>query len=513
MRAAAYTRYSTDKQDSTSVQLELIRDYCAKNNLEIVRTFSDEAKTGTNTEREGYQNLLAACRSGVVDAVVIYDISRGSRDVEDWFGFRKEMSQLGIQVFSVMENLGDITDASTFLVELVTVGMGHVQVLQSRQKSMDKIKMMAKEGLFCGGVPNFGYDIVKGKYVINELEAIAVRKIYGMFASGYAYKAIVEWLAENGFKGKRGRPFGKNSVYEILRNPRYKGQYFWNTKSVKKMHKFAGRKPRPDGVRYENGMPAIVSVQLFEEAQMKLDDRRKHQHVKRPANRTYLLTGLLKCDHCGGSYVGSCSVNKYSEYRYYTCANKKRRHDCHSKNVPADELEVLIVTLMRTALTSDDILENSAELILDAVPQSDTFGLRKELYDIECKIDHYVTAIGNGFFNETLGRKLNEAEAQKKILEEKINAFRPTRRTATKEEVMEQLRIDANALLNETESTKDLLHKYINAIIISDSEILIDTTLDLSFVDDEYLLQDEGTKKYARKDTGVSDNVGSGGRI
>ena len=118
MKAAAYARYSTDRQtdNSIAVQLDAIIGYCQKNSISIVRTYVDEAHTGTNTNRQGFINLLDDARTGRFNAVIIYDISRGSRDIADWFTFRKEMQANNITVLSVTEKLGDISNPSDFLV-------------------------------------------------------------------------------------------------------------------------------------------------------------------------------------------------------------------------------------------------------------------------------------------------------------------------------------------------------------------------------------------------------------
>ena len=79
MRAAAYARYSTDKQTDNSIayQLSEIREYCRVNNIEIVASYIDEGETGTNTSRTGFQNMLTDASRNRFYSVVIYDISRG----------------------------------------------------------------------------------------------------------------------------------------------------------------------------------------------------------------------------------------------------------------------------------------------------------------------------------------------------------------------------------------------------------------------------------------------------
>jgi len=87
-------------------------------------------------DRPGFIDMVAAAVRHEFDAVVIYDISRGSRDVGDWFAFRKQMLRLGVQVISATQKLGDITNPNDFLVELISVGLGEHQVLDTRQKSI-----------------------------------------------------------------------------------------------------------------------------------------------------------------------------------------------------------------------------------------------------------------------------------------------------------------------------------------------------------------------------------------
>ncbi len=85
MRGCAYARYSTDHQQRNSIeyQLDAIRAYCREHDITITATYTDEAETGTNMDRPGFQAMMAAAERGEFEAVVIYDITRGSHDVGD----------------------------------------------------------------------------------------------------------------------------------------------------------------------------------------------------------------------------------------------------------------------------------------------------------------------------------------------------------------------------------------------------------------------------------------------
>ncbi len=212
MRGCAYARYSTDHQQKNSIeyQLDAIRTYCREHDITLTATYTDEAETGTNMDRPGFQSMMAAAERGEFEAVVIYDITRGSRDVGDWFTMRKHLMMLGVQVISTTQELGDPTSGNDFLVELLNVGLGHREVLETRQKSIAGVAVKAREGKFLGGVAPLGYDIVDGSYVVNPGEARTVRTIFEMYGAGKSYNEILDAVA--GAVGKRGHPLGKNSA-------------------------------------------------------------------------------------------------------------------------------------------------------------------------------------------------------------------------------------------------------------------------------------------------------------
>ncbi len=341
MKVAAYARYSTENQTENSIaaQLDAIIKFCQANNHTITATFIDEARSGTNTQREGFQQLLQGAQRRDFEGVVIYDISRGSRDVADWFNFRKEMQLLKIKVICATENLGDLSNPNDFLVELINVGLGQHMVLQTRQKSIAGVAVKANQGVFLGGYPPLGYDAVDGKYVVNTHEAAAVKTIFEMYADGGSYKQIIEKLAAQGYKGKRGRPIGKNSLHSILTNERYIGVYSWNKRTVKYMGKWAGGAANPHAVRIENAITPLIDMRTWEKVQERMKSNKRAQNS---AKYTYLLSGLVVCGECGAAYTGRTTVNgKNSICRCYACGNKYRTRTCKAKNVNADELEKL----------------------------------------------------------------------------------------------------------------------------------------------------------------------------
>lgn len=421
LKAAAYARYSTDHQTISSIEYQMakIAEYCQKNGIEIVRRYADEAYSGTNMDRPAFRQLCEDARSHSFGAVVIYDITRGSRDISDWFSFRKEMALLGVQVISVEDNIGDIMDPSSFLQEFISVGLGQHHVLVSRQKSMDSIATKAKTGIFLGGVPNFGYDIADGQYIINPAEAKVVRRIFELYAKGCSYNDIMSDIGT--VIGKRGRPIGKNSLYYILTSERYIGVYSWCKRHVKIMGKWAGGVPNENAVRIENAIPQIIDNDTWEKVQRRMADR-KHRAVNK-AKHEYLLSGLIECAECRATYIGHTSTNTrgYST-RCYICGNKYRTKTCSAPNINADDIEALVVQNVKMYLLGldfDKMAGEIAERINSAAP--DLREERIELADVNAQLANGTKAILKGIDYPELQTEMFRLRVRKSELEDIIS--------------------------------------------------------------------------------------------
>ena len=461
MRAAAYARYSTDNQTSNSIayQIDKIEDYCIKNKIDVVSYYADEAETGTNTEdRIEFCNMLVAAKNKEFDAVVIYDITRGSRDVGDWFNFRRTMQRLNIKVISVEDKLGDILNPNDFLVELLSVGIGQHSVLTTRQKSIDGVAIKAKEGAFLSGIPPLGYDIKDGKYTINEEEAKTVKTIFDLYSKGESYNTILKTIY--GTKGKRGQAIGKNSLYSLLKNERYIGVYKWNERQVKRMRKWAGGAPNPNVVRLEGHIPAIIDMNTWEKVRKRMNENKK---AVNKAKRDYLLSGLIECEACGATFVGHTSVNQRGyETRYYVCGNKYRTHTCTRKSVNADELETFVVQNLIDYLNTTNF-EEAAQKIADQVnsASSDLSVEKKELAEISTKLTNGVRAILDGLKFPELEEEMDNLRIRKSELEDIIAHNTKNKTKIDKNELVEYFKYAAEHI---NDRTKEVVKQHVTKI-------------------------------------------------
>lgn len=471
MKVAAYARYSTDNQTENSIaaQLDAIIKFCQANNHTITATYIDEAKSGTNTQREGFQALLKGAHRKDFEGVVIYDISRGSRDVADWFNFRKEMQLLKIKVICATENLGDLSNPNDFLVELINVGLGQHMVLQTRQKSIAGVAVKANQGAFLGGLPPLGYDVVNGQYVVNTHEANAVKLIFEMYAFGDSYNKIIDTLAAKGYKGKRGAPIGKNSIHSILTNERYIGVYSWNKRNVKYMGKWAGGAANPKAVRIENAIVPIIDSTTWERVQKRL---KSNKRACNSAKTTYLLSGMIVCGECGGAFTGRTNGGKDGDRRsYYVCGNKYRTHTCKAKNVNAQELEDAIVNELIRYLSLTDY-SKAAQEVYDELQKikGPEVERKRELDKLKTQLSNCIKSIRTGLDFPELRDEIDSLRQQIDELERSlVCAGAPL--DITVEEIAAKMKKDAENI--SFDDIPRLIKTYIDKVYVYHDKVVV----------------------------------------
>ena len=107
IRAVSYSRFSSNNQRTESIdaQQRAIYKYIAENKYTPVGDYVDEAVTGTNLQRPGFQSMLDDAKKGMFDVVIVHKMDRFSRDVYDALGRSKEISILRVRIESLLNDL------------------------------------------------------------------------------------------------------------------------------------------------------------------------------------------------------------------------------------------------------------------------------------------------------------------------------------------------------------------------------------------------------------------------
>jgi len=362
-RGAAYCRFSSDMQreESIDAQLRAIHDYAERNNMIIVAEYVDRAKSATSDQRPEFQRMVKDSSDNLFDVVIVHKLDRFARNRYDSAHYKHQLKRNGVVLRSIVENLDDSPES--IVLESVLEGMAEYYSQNLAREVMNGLTENALKGVHTGGIPPFGYDVdpQTKKLVLNEYEAEGVRLIFKKVIEGIGYTEIINELNALGYKGKRGQVFAKNSLWSILRNPKYTGDYYYNRSNSKNIDgKRSGYKDESEFIVIKDAIPAIISREDFAKAaerQKRRMQTRKHSHAK----EDYILTGKMICGECGGSYVGARrSRSKDNSYWVAYGCNRRYRtksYGCNNKEISKTFIEKYVLDKLAEYVFSDDCAE------------------------------------------------------------------------------------------------------------------------------------------------------------
>lgn len=428
LRAVAYARFSSDlqREESIEAQLRAIRNYCDEHGYVLLATYADRGISGTTDNRPEFQRMVADATQREFDVVVIHKYDRFARNRYDSAYYKHVLKQNGVRVVSVLENLQDSPES--VILESVIEGMNEYYSLNLSREVKKGLQENALACKVTGGPPPLGYSVDRStqKYVINEHEAEAVRRIFRMYLDGYSYTEIIDNLNRAGYLTRRGQPFAKNSLYAILKNERYTGVYIYvkdSTKNPKGKYVRHGEYEPDAVIRIPGGMPAIISEDVFAATQKKLKQR-QHKAARFSAKEEYLLTGKVFCGVCGSPYAGNSRKPRpdHPQYVSYRCTRRNQRiGDCKNPEINRDKLEQAVLERLSKSIFNPAVIPALLSQY-NAYVEKKTSGvtrraeaLRGEIKKLERKITNAVDLmIDTG--SAALRDKLKELEAMKEKL-------------------------------------------------------------------------------------------------
>jgi site-specific DNA recombinase len=401
-KAVAYCRFSSDnqRQESVMAQERAIREYCGRNGLLLLRTYADEAMTGTNDKREQFLAMIADSKNGEFDSVIVHKLDRFSRDRYDTAFYKRELRKNNVALFSVLENIDGSPES--IILESVITGMAEYYSKNLAREVMKGMRETAYQCKHVGGKPPFGYSVnpETRKYEIVEREAEGVRFIFDSVIEGKGYDRIIRELNARGFMTRSGRSFGKNSIHEILRNEKYKGNYVFNRKTAKDVSGMRNNHTDKDEdqiIRIEGGMPRIIEDKTFTAASAIICGRKKTERNGQ-AKESYLLSGKIFCGECGHSFGGARKFSGRNKTLYvtYRCFNRDRTADavCTNKEIGRDRIEKFVVNELVDKVFNESLYKQwLREYEKDRSAREKVGG--GEIRDIEKTLENLNEQIGN----------------------------------------------------------------------------------------------------------------------
>ena len=358
VRVAIYTRKSTDdgldqEFNSLDAQRQAVEAYVQSQRgqgwVALPEHFDDGGYSGATTDRPAFQRLLKDVEDGKVDAVAVYKIDRLSRSLLDFTQLMQLFERRGVTFLSVTQQFSTGTSVGRMTLHLLaTFAQFERETISERTR--DKMAASRRRGLWVGGRPILGYDVVDKRLVVNASEAERVRAIFATYLERGALLAVVEELRRRGWKNKtwvnrkgatvEGLPFNKSTLRYSLTNPLYIGQVSLREEQFSGAHE------------------AIIEESVWNavQARMKAPSVRRAGETRNRWN--VLLQGIVRCGMCAGRMTHHYCSRGTRRYSYYVCstAQKHGAASCRGSRIAAAELDRFVVERLRAsrAVGGDD---------------------------------------------------------------------------------------------------------------------------------------------------------------
>lgn len=288
IRLAAYCRVSSDSEDqlhSFAAQIRYYKDYERRHpQYRLVDIYADEGITGTCMDkRDDLHRLIRDCKKGLIDRIIVKSVSRFARNTQELLATIRFLKDIGVSVY--FEEQGIDTDKLNSEMIVTFPGMAAQQESESISGNMRwSYKKRMESGDFNCCAPAYGFDLIDGNLVINETEAVVVRRIFSMYLQGYGKQAIANKLNEESVPRRHGTKlwyaFG---IDYMLNNERYMGDALLQKKYTTDTLPFKKVKNRGERPKYyvENANPAIVSRETYTAVQELQKSRQKNMGGKK----------------------------------------------------------------------------------------------------------------------------------------------------------------------------------------------------------------------------------------
>jgi site-specific DNA recombinase len=309
MKAVLYCRVSDPRQGDTlslSTQESTCRAFCEREGYAIdPRVFIDAGESAKTAQRKEFQALLTYCREhkATIHAVVVYSLSRFSRNTVDHHAFAALLRGMGIALRSATEPI-DESPAGRFMEGILSaVAQFDNDTRSSRVR--DGIRASRERGRWINPAPTGYLNTARRKdgpsLVVDPGRGPIVRQAFELIASGASVRSVRQRITQLGLTTRAGRALGKNTVYELLRKRVYIGEL-------------------PSGERgdFEPLIPEALFLQVQQRLERASEPRRGHPKVR--MNPEYPLRRFVRCGRCGAPLSGSASRGRGGRrYAFYHC--------------------------------------------------------------------------------------------------------------------------------------------------------------------------------------------------
>jgi DNA invertase Pin-like site-specific DNA recombinase len=306
-RAVLYLRQSVSRDDSISLELQEAagRDYCRRQGYQVTAVESDPGISGRTWKRPAVQRVMDMVDSGDVDVIVLWKWSRLSRSRRDWAIAVDRVDVAGGRIESATEQV-DVSTATGRLARGVLAEFAAFESDRIGEVWKEVQQSRLADGYAPNGKPRFGYqwDPAQKLHVPDAETGPVLADLYRRYLAGASIYTLVRYLNAARIPTTAGGQWTDRSLRRVMDAGFGAGIILWR------------------GEQHDGRHERVVDAETW---QKYLDARQVRRVVPARVKRSkYTLSGLVRCERCGGTMV----ANPGSDARRvdaYRCKTAKER--------------------------------------------------------------------------------------------------------------------------------------------------------------------------------------------
>lgn len=384
------------------------------------------------------------------DIVIVWKLDRFARSRTDSAMNKVILKKNGVKVISAKENISEGPEG--IILEAMLEGYAEYYSVDLSEKIVRGLTENALKCKYNGGGLPLGYKTDAGQhFIIDPMTAPIVQEVFQRYADGETIVEIADSLNTKGITSSKGSKFSKNSsLHNMLKNRKYIGEYKYRD------------------IIHPDGIPAIISKELFDIVQERMERNKKAPAAKK-ADEEYILTTKLFCGLCGRFMAGeSGRSHTGTVYYYYKCSSAKRNTGCKKKAVKKEAIERLVVTKTKELVFQDDTINRLADSIVELQKKESTVlpHLQRQLQETDKGIENMLNAIQQGIITSATKQRLDELETRKEELEISIAQEKMQKPMLTKEKIVFWISRFKDGDIDDPIYRRNIIDIFVNSVYI-----------------------------------------------
>lgn len=246
--------------------------------------------------------MMADCRRGLIDHILVKSISRFARNTKDCLEAVRELKELGVNVRFEREGI-DTANVSSELITAIYAAFAQKESESISGNMRWSCQRRMEAGTFLPSSMAYGYKLVGRKIEIDADSALVVCRIFQWYLNGVNRTAIAKKLNEEGISSGQRKKWHDASVRYILTNEKYTGDSLWQKTYTSDTLPTTRHKNKGEHEQYYavGTHPPIIPREIFDQAQNLLQ-KRETDYRKRNCPGSHPLTGKIVCGCCGSTF-------------------------------------------------------------------------------------------------------------------------------------------------------------------------------------------------------------------